>query len=303
MRADATHKWVGIAAALGIEVGDGRHIACPICGKKNFRFDDKDGRGTWICTCGAGDGWKLLQEVLGCDFKGALEQVGPIIGSVIPSKVCQEKPAGPALLRRLFVESTLATADCLVGKYLSGRGLKTIPPRLRLHPGCWESETKASHPTMLAVVTLPDGTASTMHRTYLTHDGEKLKGVESPKKMLPGVKKSTGGAIRLFEPAHGVVGVAEGIETAIACYEFHGIPTWATVSAAMMSSFEPPAGINKVYIFGDNDSRKSYAGQAAAYGLAKRLIEAKKMSAKVVIPDGPGDWLDDLNHRRGMGWP
>jgi putative DNA primase/helicase len=39
-------------------------------GKDRFRFDDKEGHGTWICThCGAGDGFSLLMKVMGIDFK------------------------------------------------------------------------------------------------------------------------------------------------------------------------------------------------------------------------------------------
>lgn len=43
---------------------------CPICGKKGkFRIDNKNGRGTWICSCGAGDGWKLLELTQQKDFR------------------------------------------------------------------------------------------------------------------------------------------------------------------------------------------------------------------------------------------
>lgn len=283
---------------LGIEVGDGRHTVCPICGKAKFRFDDKDGSGSWICTCGHGDGWELVKAVLGCDFKGALDQVRPIIGDVVPTAACGEKKASPDVLRKIFVESKPATVNNLVGRYLRIRGLKEIPTGLRYHPTCWESETKRGHPAMLAVVTLPDGEAVTIHRTYLTADGQKLR-IDSPKKLMPGLKKATGGAIRLYHAVNGAIGVAEGIETAIACYELHGIPTWATVSASLMASFVPPVGIKKVYIYGDNDAHKSYAGQAAAYTLAKRLIEVNKMPVEVLIPDGPGDWLDVLNQNQG----
>ena len=300
MRAeDAIGRWPGLYASLGISVGDGRHTACPLCGKVKFRMDDKAGKGSWVCTCGAGDGFKLVQLVLGCDFKGALKQIEPLIGTVTPSAVCREEYASPEVLRKMFVESVKASDNNLVGAYLKSRGLNTIPDCLRYSKGCWENETKKNQPAMLAVVTLPDGTASTMHRTYLDRNGGKLKGVDQPKKMMPGVKKSTGGAIRLMEPtANGVIGVAEGIETAIACHELHGIPTWAAVSAGMMAAFEPPPGIKKVWIFGDNDSHKSYAGQAAAYALAKRLVEIKKMPVEVLIPDGSGDWLDDLIFRK-----
>ncbi|NYY79755.1 hypothetical protein DMH17_06695 [Raoultella planticola] len=33
-------------------------------GADRFRFDDKEGRGTWFCNqCGAGDGLKLVEKV------------------------------------------------------------------------------------------------------------------------------------------------------------------------------------------------------------------------------------------------
>lgn len=294
---DAIGKWHGIYESLGIKVGDGRHIVCPICGKNNFRMDDRHGKGSYICTCGSGDGWKLLQTILGCDFIDALKQVEGIIGTVTPSCKCKEKAANPKVLREMFVSSKPATEFCPVGRYLLARGLKTIPKILRTHLKCYESETKTDQIAMLAVVTMPDNQAVTIHRTYLGNDGKKLKGIESQKKIMPGLKKITGGAIRLFDPEHGVIGVAEGIETAIACYEIHGIPTWSTMNASGMASFIPPMGIKKVYIFGDNDSHKTFAGQAAAYGLAKRLLEVHKMPVDVMIPDGPGDWLDEKNNR------
>lgn len=225
-----------------------------------------------------------------------MDQVRPIIGDVVPSAICGEKKTTPEVLRKVFTDSRPATVNNLVGKYLRLRGLREIPAGLRYHPTCWESETKKEHAAMLAVVTLPDGEAVTIHRTYLTQDGQKLR-IDSPKKLMPGLKKSTGGAIRLYPAVNGAIGVAEGIETAIACYELHGIPTWATVSASLMASFIPPIGVKKIYIYGDNDSHKTYAGQAAAYSLAKRLIEVNKMPAEVLIPDGPGDWLDVLNQR------
>ena len=298
---DALNRWPGIMQSFGIDVGEGKHTVCPICGKKNFRFDDKDGTGSWICTCCSGDGWSLIQKILGCDFKGALDQVGPIIGSIVPSRACTEKPNGPEYLRKIFNGSRPATKDCIVGKYLQYRGLSIIPSKLRYHPKCYENETKKDQRAMLAIIQLPDGKATTMHRTYLDPEEGKLKGVDSPKKIMPGIEKSTGGAIRLFEPIDGILGVAEGIETAIACYELHGIATWATVSASMMMSFEPPAGIKKVYIFGDNDSHKTYAGQAAAYTLAKRLIECKNIAADVFIPKNAGDWLDELCRQKISG--
>ena len=52
----ACGHWPRILPALGMKVIKNRHQACPVCGGADrFRFDDKEGRGTWFCNqCGAG---------------------------------------------------------------------------------------------------------------------------------------------------------------------------------------------------------------------------------------------------------
>jgi hypothetical protein len=50
-------NWRAVLASHGIDVRllDGRHHHCPGCGGSDrFRFDDQDGRGTWICSRGGG---------------------------------------------------------------------------------------------------------------------------------------------------------------------------------------------------------------------------------------------------------
>lgn len=84
IRDAATGRWPAIFALLGIEVGTGKHRACPACGGKDrFRFDDRDGRGSWFCNqCDpqAGDGFRLVQHVRGCDFPEALKIVAGVLG-------------------------------------------------------------------------------------------------------------------------------------------------------------------------------------------------------------------------------
>ena len=75
--AEAVGKWQSIFSSLGIEVGNGRHCPCPVCGGKDrFRFDNKDGRGTYICNqCGSGDGLELIKNYYHCDAKEASSKV------------------------------------------------------------------------------------------------------------------------------------------------------------------------------------------------------------------------------------
>ena len=141
---------------------------------------------------------------------------------------------------------------------------------------------------MVALVMGPTGKAVTIHRTYL-QAGKKAP-IESPKKLMPHNGTLQGAAVRLFEPELGVLGISEGIETAIASTQLFKVPTWAAVSANMMEQWEPPKGIEKVFIFGDNDA--NFTGQKAAYVLANRL-SIKGISVTVKIPDNIGDWADD----------
>jgi putative DNA primase/helicase len=58
----------------------------------------------------------------------------------------------------------------------------------------------------------------------------------------------------------------------------------------MLAEWVPPEGVEEVVVFGDNDAK--YAGQAAAFALARKL-SAKGMKASVKIPPIIGqDWND-----------
>ena len=289
---DAIGRWPGIFAQMGIDVGNGKHQACPVCGGEDrFRFDDKDGRGTWFCNqCGAGDGVKLVQRVLNTDFAGALGHIAGIVGHV---------PAGPVksksldvgrirkMLRQLWNDSIDLTGTDPVSKYLRSRGLMMAVNDVRFCSGCYEAETKSKMPAMVAVIRNPSGKPVSIHRTYL--DGPCKARIKSPKKMMPRIEPLAGCAIRLFGVSD-TVGIAEGIETAIAANQLTGVPTWAAVSSTIMEAFVPPDGVRHVVVFGDHDA--NYTGQAAAFKLAKKLY-LKDYLVEVEIPEY-GDWADQV---------
>jgi len=294
VKSDADYKWPGIFSALGVSVGDGRHGPCPSCGGRDrFRFDNKDGKGSWICNqCNphAGDGWDLIMKVLNIDFKTACEEVAKIVGTVESSPCQKEKAVSPDVLRRMFIDSEKVKKGDKVHQYLYYRGIRGVPPdTLRFLKKCWERETQKYHPAMLAVFFSADGEALTMHRTYLNEYGNKL-GVKSPKKMMPAIKKMTGGSVRLYPWEEGPLGIAEGIETALAVHEHEDIPVWAALSANLMEGWIPPKSLKELRVYADAD--RNYTGQKAAYSLANRL-SLIGINVLVIVPDKLGtDFLD-----------
>ncbi len=304
VKADALGRWPGILERLGIDVGNGKHCPCPVCGGKDrFIFDNKESKGTWHCQqCDphAGDGFSLIMKILGIGFKEACEEVSKINGTVPHSVSQKEKPVSPDALRKLFEESRQVKGGDAVSKYLHARGLSGMPKTLRYTTKCWETETGKEQRAMLAIFTLPDGEAVTMHRTYIDGKGNKLQ-IQTQKKMMPTLKKMPGGAVRLYtynpDAINPILGICEGIETAIACHEQFDIPVWAALSTSLMEKFEPPKEVSHMVIFADNDM--NFAGQKAAYVLANRLAIDRKIVASVEIPDEPGDdFLDQINRQK-----
>jgi putative DNA primase/helicase len=83
----ARGRWHGILPQLGIspKLLRNRHGPCPMCGGKDrFRFDDKEGKGTWICNqCGSGDGAELVKRVKGVEYGEAAKMIESVVDNVV----------------------------------------------------------------------------------------------------------------------------------------------------------------------------------------------------------------------------
>ena len=180
-----------------------------------------------------------------------------------------------------------------VALYLKRRGFGGVwplPDLLRLHralPYWHGAEKLGTFPAMVAAIIAPGGRTVALHRTYLTPDGHKAD-LPSPKKLTGAAGPLVGACIPLHKPAHGCIGIAEGIETALAAQCASTVPTVAAYCAANLAHWRWPAGVRRIVIFADHDK----AGREAADTLRARALGAR-LRCEVLTPTAEGaDWCD-----------
>ncbi|TNC74360.1 DUF7146 domain-containing protein [Rubellimicrobium roseum] len=301
----AKGRWKGILGHLGLpdQFLRPKHGPCPLCGGKDrYRFDDLEGRGTYYCSgCGPGDGIGLVMKFFSLDFLTALDRVRETLGMAHPARpkaeISEERRL--ELLRELWTTCRPVMPGDVVDRYLTARGIgeKVYPETLMTCESCWFSE-REHHPAMVAVVSDLEGQPVTMHRTYLA-EGRKLD-VPEPRRLMPG-RIPPGSAIRLAAPGR-VLGIAEGIETAMAASHRFDLPVWAALNATFLAQWEPPKVVEKVVIFGDFDAK--FGGQKASYTLAHRLrsqkdgpaVEVQLPGHHISVPPDT-DWADLVTRR------
>ena len=292
---EARGRWRDILLSLGIEAKflQKGHTSCPICngGKDRYRFTDSRGEGRWICNqCGNGDGVDLLRRMNGWDWKQTMQEIDRVIGTArlhpVQDEVNEEEVR--LRIRKTILQAKPVQVGDPVWAYLNRRtGITKLPRDIWYHPGLWHSDEKTRFPAMLAVMRYANGIGASVHRTYLTPEGYKAP-IEKAKKLMQGLPIN-GSCIRLSRTGP-VIGIAEGIETALAASVMFGFPVWAATSATVMEKWEPPAGIEEVVVCADNDV--SFTGQKAAFNLANRL-KLKGLQVSVKVPPEAGmDWAD-----------
>lgn len=242
----------------------------------------------------------LFKCFAGCDTISVLRAIGrlgPL--SYRPIAVWRACPKSDTTWLRTRVMNLWAQADILAGspaeRYLRNRAVTYRSCELRYHPRTPLGPRRniLFRPALLAGVREgPELVA--VQRTFLDI------GLACPARDLDNPRRTLGrpasGAVQLAA-ASAVLGLAEGVETALSAMILLGIPVWATLGGERLPRIAIPSIVKHLILLPDNDApgRRAEAIARKAYAQPGRRIET-------IWPwHGLNDWNDVLRRGREGG--
>lgn len=324
----------------GRQVTGATNKPCPVCGGNDrFTFDDNQGMGNSYCRqCGNGGmartGLKLIQDILEIDFNETCNLVGEYL-NLTPEEFNKKhtKKAKPlanynvekqeldpnkkALAEKTIkdIESNLwDISNTLAQEYLKHRrGLNVDYPIANLyfsdiHHYDTTYKKESTKPALLARLTSYDGGLEAYQRIYLKPNGEKLERKQTLR-LTNNTMLDSAASVKLFPKAK-VMGIAEGVETALAAHELTKLPVDAAINAKRLENWKPPEICKVVYIFSDLDHPDQKTGKCPGHESAVKLFHKLVKSGLIVylltpgldIPEGKHSWdfNDFYNSVRGL---
>lgn len=262
---------------------------CPFHREKSPSFKI-EGAHFYCFGCGAhGDSIEWLKLTSGMNFRDAVEALtddniprAPFSIQHAADYEHQDNQRRISEARALW-ERGLPIQGSHAEKYLRTRGI-TDPcnPSLRFIEQ-FEYMRGIMLPVMVAALLSSDRQITACQVTFLNLQKLAKANVATPRRTI-GVMGA--GAVRLAK-ANEVLGLAEGIETALSAMQMTGVPTWACLGAARMHRGAIPYGVKELHLFHDNDN----AGREAA----KRTAEAHSgLHIVMAAPPIGKDWNNAL---------
>lgn len=186
-------------------------------------------------------------------------------------------------------------ADTLAQAYLQSRSITNLGEWLRFHPRTpLLTDTGLQfRPAMIAGVR-DRGEIVAIHRTFLDRRHADLAADVKPARRMLG--RPGKGAVMLA-PAQDMLGLAEGIETALSAMSFLDIPVWATLGSERLHTIAIPSSVTRLILLPDNDR----AGKIAAARALAAYRGAGRTVTPILPPSGYNDWNDVQQAREGGG--
>ncbi len=197
------------------------------------------------------------------------------------------EPAHHAFAERIWREAR-PIDDTPAKAYLQARGIRVLSRALRFHPRTPLGPKGSTQylPALIAAVTMDCGLVG-IHRTFLSLERPAVVPFDNPKRALGSL---AAGAVRLFDPVDGRLGLAEGIESALAAKALTQIPCWASLGNERFGLVSIPESVRELHLFVDNDAGGDLAEERAR---SAYISEGRKIITRRPRAHGT-DWNDAL---------
>lgn len=265
---------------------------CPFHKEKSASFHIRP-NGFFKCfACGAsGDAIRFVMNSENLSFLASVELLADLAGVEIPGRetkvsrklapVVRDTPvpvkvdngSAPAALR--IWDKCVSAIGTHAESYLKARGIKLpMSPEIRFHPSLRYAPSGEYFPTLVARLSDAAGFRA-VQRTYLDPVKPTKANVETPKRCKGGMQA---GAVRLRAPRD-VLGIAEGIETALSAAQIYSVPTWACLGAGRLARIDIPESVEQIILFSDAGE----VGRIEAFKAADEY-ELKGYRVEVITP-------------------
>lgn len=285
-------SWRQTLEGYGCQLPSGRnHGPCPVCGGKDrFRFDDKDGRGTWFCgQCDpqSGGGLLLLSRYLG---KPTIEVAKELLGQDMPRTVApvRKHSATDEQMREELRKRAKRGAEMLMEQsmmsghpYMDAKGLTgEWPVNSQIMMGADNERIEPG--SLLLVPAYKNGELVNVQK--ITADGKKR----------PIYGGDMSGVCHIIKGPGKTIAVVEGFATGVTVNRVTNATTYVAFNTGNLAAIAAQARAehpdSTLIIFADNDEHGA--------GLKYAEDAAIQSGAKIALPPEPGDW-DDYRQKYG----
>jgi DNA primase len=305
---------------------------CPFHAEKTPSFTVRDDKEFFHCFgCGShGDVIGYVMRTRGLGYGDAIAELeggagvtprpspasagGALNGAARAAEEAQERNAKLRAAGEIWAQSAPIEPNSVVWRYLNARGLAfdRYPEALRAHPSLrhpyQDRRDTSGFPALVARAVDLRGEFAGVHRVYLDRDtARKIDVVKAqdgkiitwPQKCwLPSLQ---GAAVRLFPAdAIGHIGIAIGLENALAAHLLFGVPVWSVLVDSNLRHVQLPfMEIGRVTIYAENDPPQLGEGGKMWAPEGVCMKSARILQQRLTAP-GEGRQVDILKPKPGF---